>query len=131
MLYPVFVHVGDDKHAHGAEVPDFPGCFSAADNWSDLPAQVKEAIELHCEGEDFEIPDPTPMEDLIDHPYYADGTWSCVEIDAGRLDTKKERVNLSITTYALREIDSYATSHGYNRSGFMVQAALKATRKDS
>jgi len=34
MLYPVYVHLGDETHAHGVTIPDFPGCFSAAD---DLP----------------------------------------------------------------------------------------------
>ena len=31
MLYPVYVHVGDDQYAHSVTIPDFPGCFSAAD----------------------------------------------------------------------------------------------------
>jgi len=36
MLYPIYVHVGDKKHAHGIEFPDFPGCFSAADDWQEI-----------------------------------------------------------------------------------------------
>ncbi|WP_177313672.1 type II toxin-antitoxin system HicB family antitoxin, partial [Marinobacter gelidimuriae] len=31
--------------AHGAEVPDFPGCFSAADSWDELAGNIQEAIE--------------------------------------------------------------------------------------
>lgn len=58
MLYPVYVHVGDDTHAHGVTVPDFPGCYSAADNWDELPAKIQEAIEVYCEGEDMDIPRP-------------------------------------------------------------------------
>jgi len=38
MLYPVYVQVGDKKHAHGIEFPDFPGCFSAADDWQEITA---------------------------------------------------------------------------------------------
>ncbi len=34
MLYPAYIHIGDDQHAHGVTIPDFPGCFSAADEWS-------------------------------------------------------------------------------------------------
>ncbi len=56
MLYPVYVHVGDAKHAHGVTVPDFPGCYSAADNWDELPAKIQETIEVYCEGEDMDIP---------------------------------------------------------------------------
>jgi predicted RNase H-like HicB family nuclease len=50
MLYPVYVQVGDADHAHGVSFPDFPGCFSAADTWSDLPAAVQEAVEAHFNG---------------------------------------------------------------------------------
>jgi len=60
MIYPVYVHLGDAEHAHGATIPDFPGCFSAADDWQDLPAKIQEAIEVYCEGEALEIPAPTP-----------------------------------------------------------------------
>ena len=45
MLYPVYIHMGDADHAHGVTFPDFPGCFSAVDDWIDLPAAVQEAVE--------------------------------------------------------------------------------------
>lgn len=51
---------GDDNHAHGVTIPDFPGCFSAADDWDLLPTNIQEAIELCCEGEGMGIPVPTP-----------------------------------------------------------------------
>ena len=50
MLYPVYVHPGDADHAHGVTFPDFPGCFSAADTWSDLPAAVQEAVLADIQG---------------------------------------------------------------------------------
>lgn len=43
MLYPVYIHVGDETHAHGVIFPDFPGCFAAADTWEELPAMIQEA----------------------------------------------------------------------------------------
>ena len=52
MLYPVCVHRGDTGSL-GATVPDFPGCFSGADDWRELPRMVREAIEVRCEGEDL------------------------------------------------------------------------------
>ena len=52
------VHPGDATHSHGAEVPDFPGCFSAADDWQDLPRRVQEAVEVWCMGEDMDLPAP-------------------------------------------------------------------------
>lgn len=129
MLYAVYVHMGDDKYAHGAEVPDFPGCFTAADDWKDLPSQVQEAIELYCEGEDLEIPEPSSLDKFEDDPDYEGGTWIFVDVDLAKLDTRKERVNLSVPAYALKEIDEYARAHGATRSGFMVQAALDAARE--
>lgn len=64
MLYAVYVHLGDEGHAHGVTIPDFPGCFSAADSWEDLPGKIQEAVELYFEGEDLEVPRPTPLEEL-------------------------------------------------------------------
>ena len=46
MLYPIYVHPGDVTHPHGVEVPDFSGCFSAADDRKDLPRVVQEELEV-------------------------------------------------------------------------------------
>ena len=124
MLYPAYVHKGDEAHAHGAELPDFPGCFSAADNWEDLPGAIQEAVEVYCEGEDMQVPQPSGIDPDRDD----DGMWIFVDIDLSKLDTTKQRINLSVPTNALQEIDDYASAHGQNRSGFMVQASLQAAR---
>lgn len=78
MLYPVYVHVGDDNHAHGVTIPDFPGCFSAADKWDLLSAHIQETIELYCEGEYMDVPAPTPLEKLMSIPEYEGGAWMLV-----------------------------------------------------
>ncbi|MDQ5909771.1 MAG: hypothetical protein QG599_1866 [Pseudomonadota bacterium] len=80
MLYPVYIHLGDETHAHGVTIPDFPGCFSAADRWEDLPANIQEAIEVWCEGENTALPAPTPLERLAKQPEYQDGVWMLVDI---------------------------------------------------
>lgn len=41
MLYPVYVHVGNATEAYGVTFPDFPGCFSAADEWADWLAAIQ------------------------------------------------------------------------------------------
>ena len=131
MLYPVYVHVGDDQYAHSVTIPDFPGCFSAADEWDDLPANIQEAVELHIDGEEMDIPEPSSIEAMLaleQSGEYEGGLWMLIDIDMGRLDTRKERVNLTIPGNALREIDRYAAQHNMKRSGFMVAAALKAAR---
>ena len=130
MLYPICIHQ-EDTGSLGATIPDFPGCFSGADDWRDLPRNVQEAIEVHCEGEDLEIPEPSSLEELLYHPDYEGGQWVFIDVDLDALDTRKERVNLSVPVYALREIDAYVQANGGNRSGFMVSASLSVARGGS
>ena len=127
MLYPVCIHQSDGGSL-GATIPDFPGCFSGADDWQDLPRNVQEAIEVHCEGEDMEIPVPSQLEELRGNPDYEGGQWVFIDVNLDALDTRKERINLSVPVYALREIDTYVRAQGGNRSGFMVSAALSVVR---
>ena len=129
MLFPVYVH--QDNDVFGVTIPDFPGCFSAADDWRSVPRAVQEAIEVHCEGEDVELPAPSSLEDLARSRQYEGGQWVFVDVNLDNLDTRKERINLSVPVYALREIDRYVQAHGGNRSGFMVHAALAVARGES
>ena len=130
MLYPVCVH-RDASGSLGVTIPDFPGCFSAADDWRDLPRMVQEAIEVHCEGEDMDIPAPSSLDDLRGNPDFDGGEWVFIDVNVDALDTRKERINLSVPAYALREIDAYVRANGGSRSGFMVTAALSVARGGS
>jgi predicted RNase H-like HicB family nuclease len=96
VLYPVYLHVGDKTHAHGVTVPDFPGCYSAADNWEELPAKIQEAIEVYCEGEDMDIPAPTALEMLTKKSAYKGGAWMLVDVDVSQLSTRSVRLNISL-----------------------------------
>ena len=125
MLFPVYVHTGDDKHAHGAEVPDFPGCFSAADNWDDLAGNIQEAIELYCEDEDMAIPTPTSLTKLMANPDYQGGIWMMVDINIEKLRTKAVRLNVSLPQGLLRRIDDEAKSRHMSRSAFLAMSAQR------
>lgn len=129
MLYPVYVHIGDESHAHGVTIPDFPGCFSAADEWEALPDMIQEAIELYCEGEDMDIPAPTALEKLITNPDYEGGAWMLVDVDTSRLSTKPIRINISLPENLVQSIDRYAKSQHLTRSGFLAKAALAEIQK--
>jgi len=72
ILYPGYVHLGDERHAYGVTLPDFPGYFSAANSWEELSAKIQEAVELYFEGENLDISKPTPLEKLARHPDYQD-----------------------------------------------------------
>lgn len=127
MLYPVCAHRARDGTL-GIIVPDFPGVFSAADSWADLPRMVQEAIEVRCQGEDIEIPAPTPLDDLRGQAAYRGGIWAFVDVDLNALDMRRRRISVSVPAYALREIDAHVRAHGGTRSGVLVDSALEAVR---
>ena len=129
MLYPVYVHLGDEHHAHGVTIPDFPGCFSAADDLSALPAAIQEAAELYFDGELLDIPAPTPLDQLAGNPEYQGGAWLLVEIDLSRIRPKSVRINISLPETLARRIDSHAKARHLSRSAFLAQAASEAMRK--
>jgi predicted RNase H-like HicB family nuclease len=129
MLYPVYVHPGDADHAHGITIPDFPGCFSAADRWEDLPAKVQEAVEVYCEGEDLDIPEPTPWETIASRSDYQDGVWLLTDIDLTRLRARSVRLNVSLPEGLVRRIDAYAKAQHMSRSGFLAKAAAEALER--
>jgi predicted RNase H-like HicB family nuclease len=126
MLYPIYVHVGDKKHAHGIEFPDFPGCFSAADDWQEINMMAQEAVECHMAGESLPIPAPTPLENLAGDRRYKGGVWMLVDLDLSRIDPAPKRVNISLPGSLLSQIDSYAEARHLSRSGFLAKAAQEA-----
>jgi predicted RNase H-like HicB family nuclease len=125
MLYPVYVHPGNDTHAHGVTIPDFPGCFTAADAWEDLPRMIQEAAEVYFEGEDMEVPAPTPMDRLAQDSSYAGGAWMLVDIDLTKISTRVRRVNITLPENLLKTIDRFAGTHHMSRSAFLARAAGK------
>ena len=124
MLYPVYLHLGDATHAHGMTFPDFPGCFAAADSMDDLAKAAQEAVEVYCEGEDMEVPEPSSLEELAESRDFEGGIWMLLDIDTSKLDTKTERINITVRARDLAKIDDYVTRAGGNRSGFLVESAL-------
>lgn len=126
MLYPVYVHLGNEKEAHGVVFPDFPGCFSAADTWEGLPAAIQEAVEAHFAGEADTVPPPTALEQLASDPAYQGGVWVLAEIDLGRIESKPVRLNISLPSHLVRQIDEFAAANHLTRSGFLAKAAQQA-----
>jgi predicted RNase H-like HicB family nuclease len=126
MLYPVYVHVGNETEAHGVLFPDFVGCHSAADTWEVLPAAIQEAVEAHFHGEPGAVPAPTPLEQLANHPDYQGGVWMLADIDLSRINAAPVRLNISLPANLVQQIDTYASAHHMTRSGFLARAAQQA-----
>lgn len=124
MLYPAYVEIGNDTTAYSVVLPDFPGCFSAADNEADLAKNVQEAVELHFDGEELVLPEPTSLSELRNHPDYDyDGVWMMFDINTDKLSTKAKRFNATLPENLLNDIDNYVAKHGGSRSGFLADAS--------
>ena len=123
MIYPAYVHLGDEKHAHGVTLPDFDGCFTAADEYTDIAACVQEAVELHFEGEDFDIPEPSDINELENSGEYTDGVWMLIDIDISKLESRPIRLNVSLPTHIVKKMDAFASDHHLTRSALIVKAA--------
>lgn len=125
MIYPAYVHLGDEQRAHGVTLPDFDGCFSAADSYDDIPKSIQEALELHFEGENLEIPTPSTIDRLEASGEYTGGVWMLVDVDVSRLSSKPQRLNVSLPSHVVKRMDEYAAKHHMTRSALIVKATEK------
>jgi predicted RNase H-like HicB family nuclease len=113
----------DPDSAYGVEFPDAPGCFSAADDLSDLQANAVEALSLYFEGE--EVPEPRDLEDI--RTEVAEEIANGAFLLAVPLVTNRARIvraNLSMDKGTLDAIDEAAKQRGLTRSAFLAEAAL-------
>lgn len=123
MLYPIYVHK-DEGSAYGVAFPDFPGCFSAADNARDIPRLAQEAVEAHFFGDSESIPSPSTPDNWTNNADYQGGFWMLVDIDFSKVSTKAIRLNISLPENLLHQIDSAADEYRLTRSAFLANAAL-------
>jgi HicB_like antitoxin of bacterial toxin-antitoxin system len=86
---------------------------------------AEEALTLHIEGlaEDGEaIPEPSALDEIMSDPDNRSGVAILVSVKS---EPKIVRVNVTLPGDVLEQIDKFAESHGYTRSGFLTQAAKK------
>jgi predicted RNase H-like HicB family nuclease len=121
MKYIAIVHKQADS-AYGVILPDFPGVFSAADNWEDLSGNVQEAVELWAEGQEVEPPDPSSFETVACGEAAEGGMLLLVDVDFSFLDTKAVPVNITMPMYMRNRIDRAAHKKGLSRSGLIAVA---------
>jgi predicted RNase H-like HicB family nuclease len=110
----------------GVSFPDLPGVISAGSTLDEARDMATEALAFHLEGlaEDGEvIPEPSSLEEIMEIAENRGAV--AVLVSAPMVDVKSVRINVTIPADTLEEIDRYAESHGYTRSGFLAQAAKK------
>lgn len=126
--YIALIHKDADSD-FGVSFPDFPGCITAGSTLDEARAMAEEALTFHVEGmlEDGEgIPEPSSLTDIMADTQNRDGVAVLVALKA---EPKTVRVNITLPDDTLREIDRYASDHGFTRSGLLAAAARKAIRE--
>lgn len=134
MRLPIAIHK-DSGTSYGVTVPDVPGCFSYGDTVEEAISNAKEAVIGHIEtllelGEPIDFK-ASEIDELKSQEEFKDAAWGFVEVDLSELDSKPERVNISLPKFVLHRIDQYVTSHHETRSGFLARAALSAMAHES
>jgi predicted RNase H-like HicB family nuclease len=128
VLYPIYVCKEPDS-AYGVTFPDFPGCFSAADDAQDIARMAQEAVEAHFSGDDAPIPAPTAPDAWLDDPDYQGGFWMMVDIDLSKVHGKAVRLNISLPENLVQRIDAAAKARHLSRSAFLAMAATREMAK--
>lgn len=124
--YIALIHK-DAKSDYGVSFPDLPGVISAGSTLDEARDMAAEALAFHIEGlvEDGEaIPEPSSLEEIMANKDNKDGV--AVMISAPTSVAKSVRVNVTLPSDVLDQIDQYAEREGFTRSGFLAQAAKKA-----
>jgi predicted RNase H-like HicB family nuclease len=124
--YIALIHK-DEGSDYGVSFPDLPGVISAGSTLDEARAMATEALAFHLQGlaEDGEaVPEPSSLEDIMTIAENSDGV--AVLIEAPAEEVKSVRVNVTLPSDVLDQIDQYAEKEGFTRSGFLAQAAKKA-----
>ena len=122
--YPIIIEPGNNKTAWGIEVPDIEGCFSASDNQFHILENAREAILGHLECLD-EIPKASCLEEFKDK--ISDNKYLLlVDVDLSKLEGVAKRINVTIPSGILYQIDKAAKQKGVSRSAFLTESAIKA-----
>lgn len=124
--YIALIHKDADSD-YGVSFPDLPGCITAGSTLDEARDMAAEALALHLEGmaEDGEAaPEPSSLEAVMADKDNMDGV--AILVPAPVAAPKSVRINVTLPSDVLEQIDQYAEREGFTRSGFLAQAAKKA-----
>ena len=133
MKFPVAIHK-DEGSVYGVTVPDIPGCHSWGDTLDEALNNTEQAIVGHLQtlqdlSDNFELR-ASAIENLVGNADYAGAVWALVSVDLARLDTKPERINISVPRWVVWTVDQYASARHETRSGLFARAALELIERE-
>ena len=117
----------DAESDYGVSFPDLPGCITAGSTLDEARTMATEALALHLRGmaaDGEAVPEPSSLEEIMSDQENKDGV--AILVTAPQQTAKSIRINITIPSDVLEEIDRYAEREGFTRSGFLAQAAKKA-----
>jgi predicted RNase H-like HicB family nuclease len=123
--YIALIHKDPDSD-YGVSFPDFPGCITAGTDLDEACREAVEALAFHVSGmmeDGDDIPEPSSLEQVMQDKDNRDGVAVLVPLEAG---AKTVRVNISVPSDVLDQIDRHAEENGFTRSGFIVRATKQA-----
>lgn len=126
MQYPVFIHK-EPKQNYGVEVPDLQGCFSVGKTVEEALKNAKEAIECHLEGlliDNDPIPVNKPLEEHLSNPEFKNCILAMVDVDLTKISGKSKRIDITLPSRFIKQIDEYVKCSGSNRSAFIAEASM-------
>jgi predicted RNase H-like HicB family nuclease len=123
--YIALIHKDADSE-FGVSFPDLPGCVSVGATLEEARINAEEALALHVDGmieEGDTLPTPSTLDEVMANPVNRDGAVIVVPLKTAQ--TRTVRVNITLPERTLRDIDAYAESHGFTRSGLLARAAKR------
>jgi len=125
-IYFALVHQEGDS-AYGVQFPDVPGCFSAADDLTELAAMASEALALHLEDAD-ELPNARDFAELHADPEIArelaEGAF-LIGVPLISLAGRSAKANITMDAGLLSAIDATAKARGLTRSAYLADVARR------
>lgn len=127
MQYPIAIEWGDDLTATGVIIPDIPGAITAGDTVEEAFLAAVEVAQIQLEELAMQgkpIPMPSSIDDLRKSDYFKGWGWGVIEIDITPYLGKTEKVNVTLPSSIIHEIDRFVEKHGLkSRSAFLADAA--------
>lgn len=123
--YIALMHKDRDSD-YGVSFPDLPGCVTAGKTLDEARTFAAEVLALHLEGmlDDGEpIPEPSTAEAIMAKRKNRDAVAFLVE--PPKIVSRAVRINITLPSDVLEEIDRFAEAEGLSRSGFLARAAKK------